>query len=82
MSEQKKQWIGWILTIVLAVIAAVGTSSGRISTMENKCEENEKKIDKIENCQQKQNEKINEKLDRLLIEVTELRIEIKHKKDR
>jgi TolA-binding protein len=82
MSIDKKQWIGWALTILLAVIAAVASSSGRIATTENSVANCEKRIDKKESIDREQYEKINEKLDKLIIEVTELRIEIKHKQDK
>ena len=82
MSENKKQWIGWALTILLAVITAVASSSGRISKAENNTEQCEKRVDKIECTQKEQYEKINEKLDKLLIEVTALKTELKYKKDK
>jgi hypothetical protein len=82
MGIEKKQWIGWVITIILAVIAAVASSSGRIATNENKVEQCEKNIETIKNIQESQYEKINEKLDWLIIEVTALKVEIKHKKDK
>jgi len=82
MSIEKKQWIGWALTIILAVVAAVASSSSRISTTENKIITCEKQIEKTETLQRIQYDKINEKLDKLLIEVTELKTEIKYKKDK
>jgi len=82
MSEQKKQWIGWALTIVLTVISAVSISSGTSAKNSEKLTNCEKRIEKIEIKQECQFEKVSNKLDCLLIAVTELRIEIKHKKDR
>jgi len=66
MSEQKKQWIGWALTIVLAVIGAVATSSGRMSSMEIKFQTHEQQIielkreyiDRIKSIECKQDKQI------------------------
>jgi len=74
----KKQVIGWILTIILAIIGAIATSSSRLATCEVKEAKNEEDIRRMEN----QYNIINQKLDNLLIKTTSIETKLEAKKDK
>lgn len=82
MSIKSTQWVGWGLTIVLAAMAAVGSSSRMSARNTEKISTCEKRIDKIEIKQECQFEKVNNKLDCLLVKVIELKMEMPHKQDK
>lgn len=81
MTEKKKEiskWVGWLLTVVISLVAAVAASSARVATLEEKACINAKNIERLENSQTAQFSEINRKLDLLLIQGTQNETEIKN----